>query len=294
MNEAPVLTVPAEAVTTEASPSAGALLRRAREEAGLHIAALAASIRVPQKKLEALEADRHEELPDAVFARALASSVCRALKIDPQPILQRLPRTDAPLPRSDALRINVPFQRPGEVEGRVLRSLLSRPAWLAALVLLAGALVLLFFPEVQEARLTMEATVSAPAAPAPLVTPPLSPAADTPAAPADVEPAGPVQSTAAGPASMTALPLSGMNAAADRPLLQFKSRGASWVEAMDAKGVVLLRRHLASGERVAVSGALPLSVVIGRADAIEVWVRGQPFPLQDLSRENVARFEVKP
>ncbi|MBU7575138.1 MAG: helix-turn-helix domain-containing protein, partial [Hydrogenophaga sp.] len=57
------------------------LLRAAREAAGLHIAALAAALKVPVKKLEALEAGRYSELPDLTFARALASSACRHLKV---------------------------------------------------------------------------------------------------------------------------------------------------------------------------------------------------------------------
>ena len=63
--------------------TAGSLLRLAREANGLHIAALAVSIRVPVKKLEALEANRLDELHDPVFIRALAALVCRALKIEP-------------------------------------------------------------------------------------------------------------------------------------------------------------------------------------------------------------------
>ncbi|NJM43298.1 MAG: helix-turn-helix domain-containing protein [Brachymonas sp.] len=76
----------------DASKSAGQMLREAREAHGLHVAALAVSMKVPVKKLEALEADRLEDLPDAVFVRALASSVCRALKIDAAPILAKLPQ----------------------------------------------------------------------------------------------------------------------------------------------------------------------------------------------------------
>ena len=41
--------------------TAGALLRAAREASGLHIAALAVAMKVPVKKLEALEADRRSE-----------------------------------------------------------------------------------------------------------------------------------------------------------------------------------------------------------------------------------------
>ena len=61
----------------------------------------------------------------------------------------------------------------------------------------------------------------------------------------------------------------------------------------DAGGQVLLRRNLETGEVVSLTGALPLSVVIGRADAIAVQVRGKPFDVSSVTRENVARFEVK-
>ena len=74
----------------------GMLLRRAREAAGLHVAALAGALKVPVRTLEALEQDRFDLLPDLVFGRALAASVCRTLKIDAQPVLDRLPQSAAP------------------------------------------------------------------------------------------------------------------------------------------------------------------------------------------------------
>ena len=75
---------------------AGALLRSARQASGLHIAALAVTLKVPVKKLEALESDRLDLLADAVFVRALAASVCRTLKVDATPILALLPATSSP------------------------------------------------------------------------------------------------------------------------------------------------------------------------------------------------------
>ena len=62
----------AGAAASASAPSAGRLLREAREKQGLHIAALAAAIKVSPKKLELLESDRFDELPDATFTRALA------------------------------------------------------------------------------------------------------------------------------------------------------------------------------------------------------------------------------
>src|SRR6187402_2552453 len=98
-------------------PTAGTLLRQAREAAGMHIAALAVSLKVPVKKLEALEADRFDLLPDAVFVRALASSVCRTLKVDPSPILEKLPQTAAPRLAHDTSGINAPFRAPSDGPG---------------------------------------------------------------------------------------------------------------------------------------------------------------------------------
>ena len=94
--------------------SAGTLLRLAREAEGLHIAALAVSLKVPVKKLEALESDRIDLLPDAVFARALAASACRILKTDPAPILASLPQTTLPRLQSQASAVNTPFTAPGQ------------------------------------------------------------------------------------------------------------------------------------------------------------------------------------
>ena len=42
-------------------------------------------IQAPEFSEEALEAGRYHELPDTTFARALAKTVCRVLKIDPEP-----------------------------------------------------------------------------------------------------------------------------------------------------------------------------------------------------------------
>lgn len=73
----------------------------------------------------------------------------------------------------------------------------------------------------------------------------------------------------------------------------FTAKGASWVQVSDAKGVVVLRRTLATGEVVGATGALPLSAIVGRADATQVQIRGNAFDLSAVAKDNVARFEVK-
>src|SRR5438067_525008 len=114
----------AEAPSAVWDISAGTLLRRAREAAGLHVAALAVALKVPVRKLEALEEDRYEDMGDAVFIRGLASSVCRTLKADPQPVLERLPQTSAPRLVNDKDGLNAPFKAPNGS---------APPGWLEAL-----------------------------------------------------------------------------------------------------------------------------------------------------------------
>lgn len=268
----------------EVALTAGALLRAAREASGLHVAALAVAMKVPVKKLEALEADRLDLLPDAVFVRALASSVCRALKMDAAPVLAKLPQSTAPRLDSENRGINEPFHVPGESRSSLLSGLLVKPAVLVVLVLLVGIAVLTWLPEtllVGKAENAVQMPTNA-------------------AVPADIpkmEPALPVAPTAPPVQPVVEKPHADM--AASSPMLEptdilaLKARGTSWVEVTDAKGALLLRKTLVSGDKLVTSGVPPLSVVIGRADAIEVEVRGTAFPLDAVAKDNVARFEVK-
>jgi cytoskeleton protein RodZ len=76
-------------------------------------------------------------------------------------------------------------------------------------------------------------------------------------------------------------------------LIVFKAKGATWVEVTDAKGIVQLRKTLSAGDVASASGTLPLSVVIGRVDVLDVEVKGKAFSLASIVKDNVARFEVK-
>jgi cytoskeleton protein RodZ len=136
---------------TTSGATAGTLLREAREAAGLHVATLAATLKVPVPKIEALEQDRYDLLPDAVFVRALASSMCRTLKIDPQPVLERLPRTGQPRLVQDTEHINAPFRTAHDGPAPRWFDQVSRPVLATVVLLLLGALVIFFLPYVQHA-----------------------------------------------------------------------------------------------------------------------------------------------
>ena len=275
-------------------PTAGALLRAAREAAGVHIAALAAALKVPVKKLEALEDDRFDLLLDTVFVRALASSVCRTLKLDPTQVLQRLPSARAIQPDYTAGCINTPFRFPGDGRGPALLMQISRPSVLAGLALLLGALVLIFLPNIEQnfvsSRPGSDSALAKnePGDPAPVAAANEA-VKETPAASTEqIPPSNLVDSVAASSDPVTPILRTALNG-----IVTFRAKGESWIEVTDAKGSVLLRRTLTSGETAGVSGALPLTTVVGRADVMQVQIRGQAFDLTAVARDNVARFEVK-
>jgi cytoskeleton protein RodZ len=275
----------AEAV---AAVSAGTLLRRAREAAGLHVAAVAVALKVPVRKLEALEEDRYEDMGDPVFIRGLASSVCRTLKVDPQPILERLPQTAAPRLARDTDGLNAPFRAPSDAAPPSWVDRARQPVPLTVIALLLGAVVIAVLP--MSAWHIEEKLVPQAAAPAPARAPVVANAPQP--ATAASEPA-PVVATTATPAALSVVAETSGAPAPAGGIVVFRAKGESWVEVVDAQGVVALRKLVTPGESVGASGALPLRVTIGKVDVTEVQVRGKPFDLKPVSRDNVARFEVK-
>lgn len=149
--------------------SAGTMLRQAREAAGLPLETLSATIKVAQRKLESLEADRYDELPDAVFTRALALAVCRALKIDATPVLALLPAAKEAQGLEHVTQgLNQPFDERGHTVGRMLGdggSSLLRPAVLAPLCLVGGALALYWWPHAPQVETEKHATEVVASAP---------------------------------------------------------------------------------------------------------------------------------
>jgi cytoskeleton protein RodZ len=289
--------------------SAGTLLRQAREGAGVDIGALAAALKVPVGKLEALEADRVDLLPDAVFARALAASVCRILKIDPEQVLALLPGKTAPSLPADTRLGNASFERTQMGWQMPLLSRVPRSVLAIVALLVLAALVLIFVPSLTRLKPMLEQWASRTSAsdlgsksealpsvgehaaadpPGATLAPPMVPP-ETHAAAATTVTAAPT----APAASQAAIAASGAALAATSALLVLKTRADSWVQVLDAAGTVQLRKTMASGETATVAGQPPLAVTIGRAASTEVLVRGKPFDLAAVSKDNVARFEVK-
>ncbi|MFM1908843.1 MAG: hypothetical protein RLZZ591_2520 [Pseudomonadota bacterium] len=295
----------AEAVT--AARTAGQLLRQAREAQGLHIAALAVKLKVPVKRLEALEADRYQDLPGAVFTRALASSVCRSIHLEPQQVLGLLPQVAAPVLNAVEPTLNAPFKGGSSGGTSPFAPTVSRPALVLVISLILATLILVGWPWLSEhlpglGSASDRSAETANATAVQTATPIASVVAEVPAPAA-------VQSSSVAPTSMPAPEQQPTAAPASQPVvvapatpsvtgaptaeLTLKARGTVWIKVQDAQGTVLASKTLFAGDALPVSGAAPLSVVLGKADAVEVVVQGKPLDVLAIARDNVARFEVK-
>lgn len=317
---APAVPVATGNLSATEAASAGAMLRAARQQQGLHIAALAASMKVPPARLEALEAGRYHELVDTTFTRALAQAMCRTLRIDPVPVLALLPGSspDA-LGRVDG-GLNTPFREHG---GRGLPADWApwrHPVlWLVALLLLAAAAFVLVpagalrdppMPAVGAPVMPPDAPASVPAgalaAPAVDAATLLRPNATTmgtgtPAA-AELVGAAAVSATTASPLAFaannqapaagpgSALVLGAGDAAATVHVRALKD---TWIQAVDANQQTVLARMVPGGETVAFSPALPLRVRIGNVAGTELLLRGQPVDLSVGKRDNIVSLTLQ-
>lgn len=301
------------APTPASAPTAGQLLREARLKAGVHLAVLSVTLKVPVRQLEALEADELDPSKGPVFYRGLASSVCRHLHTDAAPILALLPQTSAHL--QPLVRSVQPLESEGSVRissvpwGRMLS---SQVVWVAALLLfLTGAFLWMPGPAqwdwLDDVKALMADEVVSQEVSEPVVSasnvatePVISSLVPTPSAGATtLASSAAVASPASPPAASVSQPIASapttkpVVSASAEPEWVFSASGDSWLEVRNAQKAVVWSGVLKAGETTRIQSPLPVSVVVGRAQVVTVTLRGQPFDLKPHTQVTVARFEVK-
>lgn len=298
----------AQTQTVTPNQTAGQLIRAARMAKGMHTALLSVTLKVPVRQLEALEADQYDAFKGPVFVRALASSVCRHLQMDPTPVLALLP------PSADRLPLHRPSLEPLTSEksmraGRLafFRSIPIQTVSIAVLMLaLIAALLWMpspstwsWWPSASKEAVSADQAVQLLPAPEPVTSEPV------PAVPAEaIEPTPAAQPPAAAapaasfPQTVTVAPVSVTsavppNTASAGASLGFSATSDSWIEIRNSRNQVLWSRVVHADESFEVQYPLPLSVVVGRASVVRMTYKGKPFDLSPHTKVTVARFEVK-
>jgi cytoskeleton protein RodZ len=299
--------------------TAGKLLKAARERAGLHLGVLAVNLKVSVRQLEALEADQYPADQSPVFARGLAASFCRQLRIDPAPILALMPRTANYLEPYGAVRQALVAPADFRRVNRSPRGFQFQAWWTAGgMLVLIAALIWLPGPS-QWSWLESVTAYLSPSEPEVRTVSMVPEASPLPAGSAtDAAALGAVVGVPALTDASTKLPevdpslaLNSLrtvpketNTEASKPAaltpgpapaqLLLAATQTSWVEVRDAKNQMIWSGVLNPGDTQRLSAADLMSVVVGRADAVQVTFKGQSFDLKPHTKANVARFEVKP
>lgn len=303
-------------------PNAGALLAAERERQSLSRADIAHRLHMSASQVEALEAGDFARLPRGTFLRGFVRNYAKAVGLDPEPVLAAL---IAESPEDSRPGIVVASQN---IRFDPLGDRLSNPYVKAAgfaTVVVAGCFAVMYWwlfirtappasaarkpavaaavpktveplPTFVEAPRYVEppAPAPAPVEPARIDPPPASTPAPAKAAPAAPAKAAPPKTEAAfaSPASSSVTVDSGSVVAAGGSVIRLKFKGTAWVEIKDAQGKVLLSRNQPGGSEAEVVGKPPLSVVVGNAPEVQMFLNDRPFDLEPHTKVAVARFTI--
>jgi cytoskeleton protein RodZ len=273
----------------------GQELAAARESRGLALADVAQQLKFSPRQLEALEQENFEVLPGATFARGMVRSYARLLKLDPEPLVQRIAgRFELPDSNQLAARYHqpVPFSDSGRRSTFVYLAMS-----LGVLVLVGGVAY-----EWHQERLAAgnKTTVVAKAAPraekqrpvavAPVV--PVQPAVEPVIIPKTIAPEKPVVAAApavAAPAVAAAAP---RPAAGGAHRIVVRMEGEAWIEIKDSSDRMLVSSLNPPGSERVVRGRPPYSLVIGNASNVRVLYDDKLVDLAPHTRQDVARLTL--
>ena len=282
----------------------GQELAAAREARGLALADVAQSLKFAPRQLEALEQERFDALPGATFARGMVRSYARLLKLDPDPLVERIAgRFEAP----DSNRLADRYHQPVPFSDSARKSTFVYLGLSAGVLVLVGAVAYEWHQErTRVAKSGSKATTSvakaapreAQSRPAPVaVQPAMAPAPAQEktklAAPAAVPAPAPVP-----PAAIT--PEKPKVVSADKPKavgagphrLVVRTEGEAWIEIRDSADRMLVSSLNPPGSERVVRGKPPYSLVIGNASMVTVLYDDKPIDLAPHTRQDVARLTV--
>jgi len=256
----------------------GGMLRAERERRGYSVQHAAEEMHLDVRVIEALEANRFEELGAPVYARGHLRKYASILGLSPATVLSRyealggMPVDPTPIPTTLATPVRV-------VERRRMSKV---PLWIAAAIVIVAGLAWLAF-ELLQKREAASATTSEVVEPTVAQEPPN---VDTPSVsePAAQVPAPVTQVAASAPPPRT-------TAGDVRLRLEFTE--PPWAEIYDASGQRLMFDMGTPGRVRTVAGAPPLRVNIGLASAVNAQVDDRPIVIPRRSGKDGAKFVIE-
>jgi len=254
----------------------GQELAAAREARGLALADVAQQLKFAPRQLEALEQENFAALPGATFTRGMVRSYARLLKLDAEPLVQRISgRFELP----DSARLAERYHQPVPFSDVGRRSTFMYLAMsLGVLVLVAGVA---YEWHQERTAAAKKSTAVAKAPPARRIEP-VAHALGPPPVPVAVQPVESPPVVIAAPV----VPKIGPHR------LVVRMEGEAWIEIKDAADRMLVSSLNPPGSERVVRGKPPYSLVIGNASHVRVLYDDKPVDLAPHTRQDVARLTV--
>jgi cytoskeleton protein RodZ len=287
----------------EGALAAGAMLRAAREAAGLTVAAVAQQLKLAPRQVTALEDGDFAKLPGRTFVRGFMRNYARLLRLDSDAVLAALPDTAAPAANEHPSLAPTPRpmgELPADAHARPSPARWAIPLALVAVVTVAAVYEMSRPPTEPSRPVVSDKRTPSPAqaAPAADTAPGTAPGNSSTSLPnplagtgdkADAAPDGALNKAAAGdpPPSRTLTP----EAAAAPVVLTFQD--TSWVEVRDGTGALILSVTGNPGSIQEINGRAPFDIVLGNAAAVNVTWQGKAFDTAPFTRQNVAKFTLR-
>lgn len=287
----------------------GALLRQARETAGLTVQDMARSVNLAPSVIEALEADHYDALPGLPFVRGYLTNVQRKLGLPESAVLGVFDEWRGqvqPTPVAAKVTKGVALVEPRQpIAGKVVAGVVIMAVVVWATIFDGFSHVVTWVSPVQEARDSNQ-LVSEPA-PEPVLP------ADTPVAetvmldlPAN-EPSALPQDIVVAPAPeaepavvpVVETEVAPVEEAPEAEVadvgeyrLQMRFSGDSWIEVTGADGERLVGNLKKRDETIDLVGSGPFNVLVGNVSVTQLIFDGQIVDLQSRARQNVARIQL--
>jgi cytoskeleton protein RodZ len=280
----------------------GAELKSAREQLGLTVSEVAHHLKLAPRQVEALEEERFEQLPGVTFARGMLKNYARLLKLEPEPLLERIAgRFQAP----DANRLAARYSQPVPFSDSARRSTFVYLGLSIVVLALGGGVAYQWYRE-HKAPAELAQAKRAPAdAPAPRtpakVAEPLVQSELTAKVAVTEEPEKPAQPQKAAQPGKPAPPekraiekvsLAKVAAPGNVNRLVIRCEEDAWIEVKDASDRMLVSSLNPKGSERIVRARGPLTLVIGNAAHVQVIHNDRPVDLAPHTKLTIARFTL--
>jgi cytoskeleton protein RodZ len=286
--------------------SAGAMLKAARETAGLSIDEVSHALKLAPRQIQALEQQDFIALPARAFVRGFVRNYARLLNIDADAVLAVLPPEGPQTISLAASSVKTPTHAMPALPVYGEKSVQPQTwKWLLAIVVLAIIATVFFFwsqittlflkgDVVQAIHDTTASIAVEEIKPSPvyqegenihIITPIITPLSETAADPS------PNASTLASTASATEPAAAPAPTEGEEAELILRFDGNSWTEVLDRDGKILYSGMAKSGSEKNLHGAPPFSLVVGNSKAVTITLRGEKIDLDD--KQGVTRLTLE-